>query len=212
MTLIIKLIMALIIILMLILIILLMLIMWILIIGHNPDVDSDIVDTNDDAGVYVDDNAYDGDINVYTDNETHDDTGHDTDNLIDNVYTYNDADYVTDVDKDNSVVDSCKELKMKLMIKLFQGIQQIMRRKINWSLWLEQPQKVRTIGSGKREGESLTFRKTKLLILFVIGKAMYQKWVIDDVRHLLHILEDLPSCRPPVDHLLELLPRYTRVS
>jgi len=71
---------------------------------------------------------------------------HDTDNLIDNVYTYNDAEYVTDVDKDNSAVDSCKELKMKLMIKLFQGIQQIMRRKINWSLWLEQPQKVRTIG------------------------------------------------------------------
>ena len=59
---------------------------------------------------------------------------------------------------------------------------------------------------------ALTFRKTKSHILFVIGKAMYQKWVIDDVRHLLHILKDLPSCRPPVDHLLELLPRYTRVS
>ena len=47
---------------MLILIILLMLMVWILIISHKSDVDSDIVDTNDDAEVYVDDNAYD----VYT--------------------------------------------------------------------------------------------------------------------------------------------------
>jgi len=39
------------------------------------------------------------------------------------------------------------------------------------------------------------------------GKALYQKWIVDDVRHLLHILEDLPTCKPPVDHLLELLPR-----
>lgn len=39
------------------------------------------------------------------------------------------------------------------------------------------------------------------------GKALYQSWIIDDVRHLTHILEDLPSCKPPVDHVLELLPR-----
>jgi len=39
------------------------------------------------------------------------------------------------------------------------------------------------------------------------GKALYQKWIVDDVRHLTHILEDLNSCAPPVDHLLELLPR-----
>jgi len=39
------------------------------------------------------------------------------------------------------------------------------------------------------------------------GKALYQSWVVDSVRHIAHILEDLPSCKPPVDHLLELLPR-----
>jgi len=39
------------------------------------------------------------------------------------------------------------------------------------------------------------------------GKALYQSWIVSDVRHLLHILEDLPTCKPPVDHLLELLPR-----
>jgi len=39
------------------------------------------------------------------------------------------------------------------------------------------------------------------------GKALYQAWVVDGVRHLGHILSDLPSCKPPVDHLLELLPR-----
>jgi len=39
------------------------------------------------------------------------------------------------------------------------------------------------------------------------GKALYQSWIVSDVRHLLHILEDLPTCKPAVDHLLELLPR-----
>ena len=39
------------------------------------------------------------------------------------------------------------------------------------------------------------------------GKAMYQAWVVDSVRHITHILEDLPSCKPPIDHVLELLPR-----
>lgn len=39
------------------------------------------------------------------------------------------------------------------------------------------------------------------------GKAMYQSWIMDSVRHLVHILEDLPSCKPPIDHVLELLPR-----
>jgi len=39
------------------------------------------------------------------------------------------------------------------------------------------------------------------------GKALYQSWVVDGVRHLGHILTDLPSCKPPIDHVLELLPR-----
>lgn len=39
------------------------------------------------------------------------------------------------------------------------------------------------------------------------GKNKYQTWVVDGVRHLGHILADLRSCKPPIDHLLELLPR-----
>lgn len=39
------------------------------------------------------------------------------------------------------------------------------------------------------------------------GKALYQKWIIEDNRNIVHILEDLPSCRPALDHLCELLPR-----
>ncbi|KAK7156953.1 hypothetical protein R3I94_006873 [Phoxinus phoxinus] len=39
------------------------------------------------------------------------------------------------------------------------------------------------------------------------GKALYQSWVLDSSRNILAILEDLPSLRPPIDHLCELLPR-----
>lgn len=39
------------------------------------------------------------------------------------------------------------------------------------------------------------------------GKQLYQDWVVDQNRNIVHILEDLPSCRPPIDHLCELLPR-----
>ncbi|XP_016362269.1 P450 (cytochrome) oxidoreductase b [Sinocyclocheilus anshuiensis] len=39
------------------------------------------------------------------------------------------------------------------------------------------------------------------------GKALYQSWVLDSCRNILAILEDLPSLRPPIDHLCELLPR-----
>ncbi|KAM9317928.1 P450 (cytochrome) oxidoreductase b [Pholidichthys leucotaenia] len=39
------------------------------------------------------------------------------------------------------------------------------------------------------------------------GKAFYQSWVLDSCRHILAILEDLPSLKPPIDHLCELLPR-----
>jgi len=39
------------------------------------------------------------------------------------------------------------------------------------------------------------------------GKQEYQTWVVDGCRHVGHILADLPSCKPPIDHLLELLPR-----
>ncbi|XP_010869620.2 P450 (cytochrome) oxidoreductase b isoform X1 [Esox lucius] len=39
------------------------------------------------------------------------------------------------------------------------------------------------------------------------GKALYQSFVLEDHRNILAILEDIPSLRPPIDHLCELLPR-----
>lgn len=39
------------------------------------------------------------------------------------------------------------------------------------------------------------------------GKALYQKWINDDNRNIVHILEDIPSCKPALDHLCELFPR-----
>lgn len=39
------------------------------------------------------------------------------------------------------------------------------------------------------------------------GKQLYTKWIINDVRNIVHILEDLPSVKPKADHLCELLPR-----
>ena len=52
--------------------------------------------------------------------------------------------------------------------------------------------------------------KEKLLLMSgtsEAGKAEYQKWVVQDVRNIVHIFEDLPSCKPPLDYLCELLPR-----
>lgn len=39
------------------------------------------------------------------------------------------------------------------------------------------------------------------------GKQLYNSWIIQDNRNIIHILEDMPSCKPAVDHLCELLPR-----
>lgn len=39
------------------------------------------------------------------------------------------------------------------------------------------------------------------------GKALYSDWIIKDCRSIVHVLEDLPSVKPPIDHVLELLPR-----
>ena len=35
----------------------------------------------------------------------------------------------------------------------------------------------------------------------------YREWVVGDRRTVVAVLEDLPSFQPPLDHLLELLPR-----
>ncbi|NXD25968.1 NCPR reductase, partial [Spelaeornis formosus] len=39
------------------------------------------------------------------------------------------------------------------------------------------------------------------------GKALYLSWVLEARRNILAILQDMPSLRPPIDHLCELLPR-----
>lgn len=39
------------------------------------------------------------------------------------------------------------------------------------------------------------------------GKTLYSDWVVKDRRNITAILEDLPSVKPPIDHLCELLPR-----
>jgi NADPH-ferrihemoprotein reductase len=48
------------------------------------------------------------------------------------------------------------------------------------------------------------------------GKEMYMDWIVHDHRHILAVLEDMPSIQPPLDHLCELLhrlhPRYYSIS
>lgn len=39
------------------------------------------------------------------------------------------------------------------------------------------------------------------------GKALYQSWLQNSCRNIVHILEDVKSCRPTLDHICELLPR-----
>ncbi|MBN3325408.1 NCPR reductase, partial [Atractosteus spatula] len=39
------------------------------------------------------------------------------------------------------------------------------------------------------------------------GKALYHQWVPEARRNIVAILEDMPSLRPPLDHLCELMPR-----
>ncbi|XP_059054376.1 NADPH--cytochrome P450 reductase isoform X2 [Achroia grisella] len=52
--------------------------------------------------------------------------------------------------------------------------------------------------------------KKKLLLMATNsqeGKALYQSFVVDACRNIAHILEDIKSCKPPLDHICELLPR-----
>ena len=39
------------------------------------------------------------------------------------------------------------------------------------------------------------------------GRNAYNEFIAKACRHITHILEDLPTCKPAIDHLLELLPR-----
>lgn len=50
--------------------------------------------------------------------------------------------------------------------------------------------------------------KLKLMASTTVeGKATYQEWVVRENRTIVHILEDIPSLKPPLDHLCEVLPR-----
>nr|QQZ00429.1 CPR [Cydia pomonella] len=52
--------------------------------------------------------------------------------------------------------------------------------------------------------------KKKLLLMATNsqeGKDLYQSFVVEACRNIVHILEDIKSCKPPLDHLCELLPR-----
>lgn len=39
------------------------------------------------------------------------------------------------------------------------------------------------------------------------GKELYNDWILKDYRHILAVLEDLPSVKVPIDHLCEMLPK-----
>jgi len=39
------------------------------------------------------------------------------------------------------------------------------------------------------------------------GKKEFHDWILNDNRNIVNILEDLPSVKPTLDHLCELLPR-----
>ena len=39
------------------------------------------------------------------------------------------------------------------------------------------------------------------------GKHFYNEWIVNDHRNIISVLEDLPSCKPPFDLVLEMLPR-----
>merc|ERR1712198_822128 len=45
------------------------------------------------------------------------------------------------------------------------------------------------------------------LSYYVEITALYQSWVVDSCRHITHILEDMKTCKPPIDPIRELLPR-----
>ena len=53
----------------------------------------------------------------------------------------------------------------------------------------------------------LTGASSQFIFLFFTFQKEYHSWVQEDRRNIVAILEDLPSVKPPPDHLCELLPR-----
>lgn len=39
------------------------------------------------------------------------------------------------------------------------------------------------------------------------GNAMYQSWMLNAQRNIVHVLEDIKSCRPPIDFICQTLPK-----
>lgn len=39
------------------------------------------------------------------------------------------------------------------------------------------------------------------------GKDLYESWVLQAQRNIVHVLEDLKSCRPPIDAICQMLPK-----
>ena len=52
--------------------------------------------------------------------------------------------------------------------------------------------------------------KAKLILMAANtdeGRELYKSFITEGCRHITHILEDLQTCKPAMDHLLELLPK-----
>lgn len=64
------------------------------------------------------------------------------------------------------------------------------------------------MSSGSEEGK---VRKQNIFLKFsrltFSCQSEYNEWIVKDHRSIVEVLEDMPSVRPPIDHLLELLPR-----
>lgn len=54
---------------------------------------------------------------------------------------------------------------------------------------------------------STPFASCHCVFVAVPLQALYQSWVLDATRNILAVLEDMPTLKPPIDHLCELLPR-----
>ena len=54
---------------------------------------------------------------------------------------------------------------------------------------------------------TLSLEHVQYYELFSDSRLLLQSYIVDACRHVTHILEDLPTCKPAIDHLLELLPR-----
>ena len=79
---------------------------------------------------------------------------------------------------------------------------------MNWVLG--DPQKgSRTVGYHVQSAEGVFASHTgkSSRVCTPCPQALYLSWVVEARRNILAILQDMPSLRPPIDHLCELLPR-----